>query len=557
MIKMEDSQHTIRVIGHKNPDTDSICSAIAYAYLKNQTDGDTYTYAPRRAGELNKETKFVLNYFHVQKPRLTTDVSPQIKNVDIRPEPGIDGEMSLRAAWQRIKERDIYTLCIVDEQEKLKGVITVTDIANANMNLFDTKVLSEAHTSYRNILETMDGQMLVGDPDGFVPEGELLIGTSPEVMEEHVHDGDTVMVTNRYEAQTCAMDCGAKCIIVCAGASVPSGVLKRAEMAGCSVILTHYDTYAASRLVTMAAPVRYFMLPKDKCITFTPNTPVDEASKIMGDLRHRYFPIIDGDGHYIGVISRRNLLNQHKKKMILVDHNEKSQAVDGLDKAEIVEIIDHHRLGNMETSGPVYFRNMPVGCTCTIVTMIYDECGVKIPRKIAGLLLSAILSDTLMFHSPTCTELDKKMAERLADIAGVKIEEYAEKMFDAGDNLDGESADDILHADYKEFIFGDYTFAVGQGFFMSEKSFSQAQQLVLPYLSEELAQTGFQMVFYLLTSIKKQGSVLLYAGKDAAAMDDLIMRAFHVKAQNGRAELPGVVSRKKQLIPPLRTALLV
>ncbi len=546
-------QRIIRVIGHKNPDTDSICSAIAYAYLKNQTGNEVYE--ARRAGNISRETAFVLKHFGIKKPRLSVDMSPTISNIDIRQEEGVNEQMSMRSAWQRMVDRHIDTLCVTDEDQNLTGLISVKDIANANMDLFDTRVLSESKTSYSNLLEVLDGKMLTGNPEGRVETGRILVGTSPEAMEDAVQKGDLVMVTNRYEAQMCAIDYGASILVVCMDSQVPPMLIRRAEDMGCTVIQTHYDTYAAARLVSMAAPIGHFMV-KDSLVTFNVDTPVEEARKVMASLRHRYFPILDKEGRYCGVVSRRNLLNLHRKRVILVDHNERSQAVDGLEEAEILEVIDHHRIGTLETSGPVYFRNEPVGCTATIIHAMYAENNVKIPKKIAGLLLSAILSDTLMFHSPTCTLLDKAAARDLAAIAGEDIEEYGRKMYEAGEDLTGRSAQDILYTDFKEFSIGEHSISVGQGFYVSDKAFSQVEEMigeVLPGIPARAGAAAGSMVFYMLTSVPRQSTLLLYSGKGAR---ELVAEAFGVEAGEDRAYLENVVSRKKQLIPPLREKLL-
>lgn len=543
-------QRVIRVIGHRNPDTDSICSAISYAWLKNHTSDETYE--PRRAGEISRETQFVLDHFHVKTPKLSVDMSPTISYIDIRQEPGVDSEMSTRDAWQRMNDRNIDTLCVTDKEDNLLGLITVRDIANANMDLFHTEVLGEAQTSYKNLLSVLNGKLLTGDPAGFITTGQIHVGTSPEAMEELIHKGDLVMVTNRYEAQMCAIDYGAACLVVCVGASVPQKLIDRAADAGCTVISTPYDTYAAARLVSMAVPVRFFM-KTEGLLAFNVNTPVEEARKVMASVRHRYFPILDQEGKYCGVISRRNLLNMHRKRVILVDHNERSQALDGLEDAEILEVIDHHRIGTLETSSPVFFRNEPVGCTATILHAMFHEKGVEIPKDIAGLLLSAILSDTLMFHSPTCTIVDKAAATELAQICGENIEEYGKKMFEAGEDMTGRDAEDILHTDYKEFNIGDKTLSVGQGFFMSGKAYREAGEMVEKYLPHALADSGNSMIFYMLTSVLNESTELLYVGKGS---DDVVSRAFGVEASGGRVLLKDVVSRKKQLIPPLREALL-
>ena len=546
---MEQSRRKVNIIGHQNPDTDSICSAICYAWLKNQLGGATYE--ARRAGKLNRETAFVLKYFGMEPPRLCTDVSPQIKDIDIRRQPGIDPETSVRSAWNLMRDAEIDTLCAVNADSELLGLITVKDIANANMDLFDTGVLANAHTSYRNVLDTLEGEMICGDPEAAITTGRIFIGSSPEAMEGSIGAGDLVLVSNRYETQMCAVECGAGCIVVCCGATVPKSILARAKEKGCSIITTPYDSYAAARLISTAAPVRHFMR-RANLLKFSVNTPIEDARKVMASVRHRYFPILDEKGQYCGVVSRRNLLNLHRKQIILVDHNEPAQAVDGLDQAEILEIIDHHRIGSLETGGPVYFRNEPVGCTATIVWRMYGEQNITPPKPIAGLLLSAILSDTLLFRSPTSTPLDEAAAKALAAIAEVDIPAYAEQMFEAGADLTGRTAEDVFFSDFKVFSRGDVKFGVGQSSYMTPRSRAAAEALVGPYLPEALGQAGVPMVFFMFTDMQRQATDLMFCGKDAA---EIVGEAFHTEVADGKAVLPGVVSRKKQLIPPLMAAL--
>ena len=307
----------INIIGHQNPDTDSICSALAYAWLKNRGSLEGL-YEARRAGHINRETRFVLQHFGVEPPRLCTDVSPQIKDIDIRKQAGIDGEMSVRAAWNLMRDVEIDTLCIVDNEGELQGLITIKDIADANMDLFDTAVLAAASTRYSNLLETLEAELVVGNADTRIDSGNICIGTSPEIMEELVKPDDLVLVSNRYEAQMCAIDCGARAIIVCCGSAVPRTIVARAQEKGCAILATPYDTYAAARLISTAAPVRHFMRTKE-LLKFSVNTPIEDARKVMASVRHRYFPILDENGKYCGVVSRRNLLNLHRKQLILVN----------------------------------------------------------------------------------------------------------------------------------------------------------------------------------------------------------------------------------------------
>ena len=538
----------VNVIGHINPDTDSICSAIAYAYLKNQASD--MACEPRRAGQLNRETEFVLKHFGVEPPRLCTDVSPQIKDIDIRQQPGIDGEMSLKDALSTMRDVEIDTLCVTDAEQELLGLITVRDIANANMERMDTGVLADAKTSYHNVVSTLDGEMIVGDPADLVA-GRIYIGGSPDVMEEVLHPGDLVLVPNRYDIQLCAIECQAGCIVICNGKTAPRTIEMLAREKGCRIILTPHDTYGAARLISQAAPVRHFM-QTEHLLQFNVDTSVEDARRVMASVRHRYFPILDKNGKYCGVVSRRNLLNLHRKQIILVDHNERTQAVDGLEQAEILEIIDHHRIGTLETTGPVYFRNVPVGCTATIIFQMYLENEVDIPRQIAGLLLSAILSDTLMFRSPTSTPMDEQAAAALAKIAGEDIPAYAEQMFEAGGDLTGKTAEEVFLSDFKVFSRGDAKFGVGQSSYMTERSRAAAEALVGPYLEQAAAHAGLPLVFYMFTDVQRESTDLMYTGHNA---ERILRAAFGVEPQNGKAVLEGVVSRKKQLIPPLMAAM--
>ena len=384
---MQQTAHKVVVIGHRNPDTDSICSAIAYAELKNKTS-DLVCEA-RRAGKMNQETEFVLKKFGVTPPRMCTDVNPKIRDVDYRQIPGIPGSTSLRKAWEIMRDQKIDTLPVTSEEDELQGVITVKDIATANMDLFDTGILAKSRTSYRNILETLGATMVVGSEDAVCTTGHIRIGTAtPEMLESNMEKGDIVILTNRYESQLCAIEKEASLIIICNGAKVGRTIQHIAAETGVAIMSAPCDTYAAAKLISQCAPISYYMT-RDDIIKFTLVTPVADVTRVMAKVRHRYFPILDADGKYCGMISRRNIINLRKRRIILVDHNEATQAVEGFDQAEILEIIDHHRIGSLETSGPVYFRNQPVGCTATIVTQMYDENGVTIPQKTAGLLLAA------------------------------------------------------------------------------------------------------------------------------------------------------------------------
>lgn len=547
---MPKEAHKVVVIGHRNPDTDSICSAIAYAELKNRTS--TLVCEPRRAGKMNQETEFVLKKFGVTPPRMCTDVNPKIRDVDYREMPGIPGSTSLRRAWKIMRDQQIDTLSITSADNELEGIITVKDLATANMDVFDTAVLAKSRTSYKNILETLNGTMVVGDADAVCTTGHIKIGTAtPEMLESSVEKGDIVILSNRYESQLCAIEKEASLLIICNGAKVGRTIQRIADETGVAIMTTPVDTYAAGKLISQCAPISYYMT-RDNILKFTLVTPVADVLRVMAKVRHRYFPILDEEGKYCGMVSRRNVIALRKRRIILVDHNEATQAVEGFDQAEILEIIDHHRIGSLETSGPVYFRNQPVGCTATIITQMYDENGVDIPPQIAGLLLAAILSDTLAFRSPTCTPVDENTAKRLAKIAGVDIEEFSTEMFEAGEKLDGKTPEEVFLQDFKVFMCGDIRFGVAQGSYMTRKNLQAAQALLQPYLEEARNKQNVEDLYMLLTDVPKEESVVICTGRYAA---EVLSNGFESQpAADGSWTLPGVVSRKKQFIPAMMSA---
>lgn len=547
---MPKEAHKVVVIGHRNPDTDSICSAIAYAELKNRTS--TLVCEPRRAGKMNQETEFVLKKFGVTPPRMCTDVNPKIRDVDYREMPGIPGSTSLRRAWKIMRDQQIDTLSITSADNELEGIITVKDLATANMDVFDTAVLAKSRTSYKNILETLNGTMVVGNADAVCTTGHIKIGTAtPEMLESSVEKGDIVILSNRYESQLCAIEKEASLLIICNGAKVGRTIQRIADETGVAIMTTPEDTYAAGKLISQCAPISYYMT-RDNILKFTLVTPVADVLRVMAKVRHRYFPILDEDGKYCGMVSRRNVIALRKRRIILVDHNEATQAVEGFDQAEILEIIDHHRIGSLETSGPVYFRNQPVGCTATIITQMYDENGVDIPPQIAGLLLAAILSDTLAFRSPTCTPVDENTAKRLAKIAGVNIEEFSTEMFEAGEKLDGKTPEEVFLQDFKVFMCGDIRFGVAQGSYMTRKNLQAAQALLQPYLEEARNKQNVEDLYMLLTDVPKEESVVICTGRYAA---EVLSNGFEARpAADGSWTLPGVVSRKKQFIPAMMSA---
>ena len=542
-------KQTTYVIGHINPDTDSICSAIAYADLKQKITGDSYH--AKRAGQINAETQYVLNRFGVQWPSYLPDVRTQVMDIDVERVPGVTRDVSVKEAWETMGEANIVTLPVVDGNNHLEGLITIGDIAKSYMSVYDNRIISNARTPYSNIVRTLNGELIAGDDHGEVTEGKVLIAAAnPDVMENYIEKNDIVILGNRYESQLCAIEMSAQCIIVCDGATISYTISKLAQERGCAIIKTPYDTYTATRLLNQSIPIRFFM-KSDNLITFGVNDFVDEIREIMAKKRFRDFPILDWNGNYYGMISRRSLLGARRKRLILVDHNEQSQAVDGLEEADIMEIIDHHRLGNIETLKPVFFRNQPLGCTATIIYQMYQENAIDTPPHIAGLLCAAILSDTLIFRSPTCTEIDRAAAETLAKIADIDMEDFAKEMFAAGSNLSQKSPEEIFYQDFKKFFAGETTFGVGQINAMSSSQLDEIKDKLLPYIPKAHAQHDVPMLFFMLTDIMNNRTEMLVHGDGA---EELLRQSFHLKPSEPLI-LQEVVSRKKQLIPTLMAAL--
>lgn len=539
----------VYVVGHKNPDTDSICSAIAYANLKKEITGNEYV--ARRAGQINEETSYVLQRFGVDAPPLLQNVKLQVKDIDIHKIDGVGPQVSIKDTWEKMKENNIKTIPILKDEE-LVGVISTGDIAMSYMDVYDNQVLAAAKTQYRNIIKTLDGKLLTGNEHGYFTKGKVTIGASnPDLMERFIQKDDLVILGNRYEAQACAVDIDASCLVICQNAEVPEELIRKAEEQSIVIIQTPHDTFTVARLINQSIPVKYFMT-KTPLVTFQLNDYVDDIKDVMTKKKFRDFPILDRHGRFRGFISRRRFLDVSKKKVILVDHNEKSQAVDGIEEADIVEIIDHHRLGNIETMGPVFFRNQPVGCTATIVYQMYEEAGVKLNPTIAGLLCSAIISDTLLFRSPTCTAVDEKTAKKLAKTAGVQLEQLAGEMFRAGSNLQGKSAEDICFQDFKQFTVNDMVFGVGQINSMNKEELNEIREILEPHLPKVLKANNLQMIYFMLTDILEESTELICCGNGAKSY---IVDAFDLRDDSEPVILKGVVSRKKQLIPTLVAAM--
>lgn len=553
------TERPVLITGHKNPDTDSICAAISYSRLKNKIN-NTDRYIPCRAGNPNAETSFVLEHFKVDAPLLLDNVKTQVSDIAYRKTPGVSKNMSLKQAYQMMRDGHVVTLPAVNQNGILEGLITMSDIAKSYMNVYDSAIISTAETPFKNILETLEATLITGDANRNCQDGKVLIAAAnPEMMNYYIEPHDIVILGNRAESQLSALDNGADCIIICEGANASPTIKALAEQNGMIIMVTSYDAYTAARLINQSIPISFFMT-KDGILSFEEEDTVDEIKDVMAKKRHRDFPVISKDGRYLGMLSRRNLLGASGKQVIMVDHNELGQALDGMENAEILEIIDHHRLGTIQTLGPVYFRNQPLGCTSTIVYLMYQENKVEIDPQTAGLMMSAIISDTLLFRSPTCTKTDEMAGRALAEIAGVDIEKYAMEMFSAASDLKQKTDREIFYQDFKTFTAGDIHFGVSQVSSLNEEELLSLKPRLFHFAKEALGEENLDMAFVMLTNILKQDTLLLAVGHRA---DSLIQNAFLLEpkkesfdfsgeeVEGYTAVLENVVSRKKQLIPPL------
>ncbi|MCI7539273.1 MAG: putative manganese-dependent inorganic diphosphatase [Veillonellaceae bacterium] len=536
----------IYTIGHRNPDTDSICSAIGYAHLK-QALGENVV--PARAGKVNAETKFALEHFHVEQPLLLTDLYPRVKDVLLDCKIVVKQHDTLRQLGEIMRDHDLRSVPVTDSKGILVGIVTVSDLAKRYFQELGMANLADMRVRYRDIIAAIDAKILVGGVESDFIQGEVRIAAgSIKMIQSHIKEHDIVLIGDRHDETI--IDCvkqGISVLIVTGDGRVSADVIEEAEKRGIFVLSTPYDTYTAARLINQCVPVRRIMHPDPVC--FKPLDLLSDIKGTMEETNYRNYPVVE-NGRLVGIVSRDELTMPERDRVILVDHNERGQAVEGIEAAKIVEIIDHHRLGGIQTSEPIYTHAEPVGCTATIVANMHWHRDIDIPQSIAGLLLSAILSDTVLFKSPTCTPYDKKTAERLAEIAGVDIQEYGMAMLKAGSGIGDMTPMEIAKNDLKEFTIGDYRIIVSQISVMDTKEVMDLEPQLIEAMSTICEKEGFDMSLVMVTDILEEATYLLYAGSPKT----LIGEAFKKDASGTHVYLPGVMSRKKQIIPPLSEA---
>lgn len=537
----------IYIFGHKNPDTDSICSAIAYAEFKRKLG---YNAVPKRLGEINRETEFVLNYFQVSVPEKLETVKTQVCDLNLDIVNPASPDISIKTAWMIMKKHNIKTLPVVDENERLLGVVTLSDITKRYMDILENNLIASCNTSLMNIVETLNGKVIVGDNNNFKVTGKVSIAAmTPEKMESFIEKGDLVICGNLKESQIQAIQLGANVIVITGGSQVDKEVIELAKEKECVVLVTPTDTFTTARLINQSIHIGYIMTTDD-IVTFHIDDFIEEIKDRMLQTRFRNYPIIDEFNKVKGLVARYHLISQRRKKVILVDHNEKSQTVNGIEEADILEIIDHHRVGDIQSNKPIFFKNEPVGSTATIIANIYFDNGIRPSKNIAGILCAAIISDTLNFKSPTCTYVDKVIAEKLSEIANIDIEEFTYAMFKAGTSLQGRKPAEIFYQDFKEFQLGNYKIGIAQINTMDRDSLTEIKENLLLFMKDICENKNYNILILLVTDILEEGSELLFVGSDKA----LISKAFNVSADGNSVYLPGVVSRKKQVVPPLSIA---
>ena len=432
------------IFGHKTPDTDSVCAAIALSHLKNKLNESS---KPFILGNINKETEFVLKHFNVDVPEVLDNVKIQIKDLDYDRVQPFNKDNSVHFAYFNMNENKLRTLPIVDEEGYLAGIITMKDIAMSLINT-DQQYLS---TSYDNIIETLLGTSILKYDEKI--EGDIIVASFEEKTLRKstiINKNSIVIVGDRYDVIKYAIEIGVQLIIVTGDLDVSQDLIKLAEVNKVNIISTAYQTYYTAKNISLSKYVKDIMKDKD-IMMFSEEDYLNDCKEDIEQSKHSKFPIISKDKKYLGLLSRNHLINPQRKKVILVDHNEMNQSAEGLDEAEILEVIDHHKIGDIKTSIPIIFRNMPVGSSNTIIFGMYKENNIEIKKEIAGLMLSGIISDTLLFKSPTTTDRDRMAVEELSKIVDIDLHKYAMEMFKAGTSLEGYTMEEILFQDFKKF----------------------------------------------------------------------------------------------------------
>lgn len=538
-------KNKIYITGHKNPDTDSICSAIALAELKNKMGQDAEAI---RLGNLNRETEFVLDYFKVQKPRLKTSIKPQVRDIEIDAAYCVNPSLSMASAMDLIQKNNISSLPVVDDDDNLIGIVSLSNIASTYMEIWDDSIIGRSKTSFENILDVLKGKVL------YLPENPRSFSGKMAVKaiknQDLISEGDIVIVGDDVKDQESVIRKGISLLILTISSKLDNRLMELAKENNVAVISTGLSTFMVARILPQAVPVEYVMTKED-LVVFHKDDLIDDVREKMSQSRFRSYPVLDNKGKVIGNISRYHLISNLKKKIILVDHNERNQSIDDIDSAEIIQIVDHHRVANVSTSSPIYFRNEPVGSTATIVSKMFFENGIKPSREVAGLLCAAIISDTLLFRSPTSTETDEYVLNKMKKIAAIDVDDFAMKMFRAGTSLEGRKPDELLKSDVKNFSIEGVNVRVCQIFTMDLDSTTSVEKDLKEAMENFVASSDAETFVLMITDIFKEVSEVILAG----SFKEAIARKFDKELVGDKFLSEGLLSRKKQLLPKISSAI--
>ena len=536
----------VYVSGHKNPDTDSICSAIAYSYLLNATN--KYNAVPVRLGEVNRETEYVLKRFGVEHPVLLKTVKQKVEDLNYDKVTVFSIELTLKTAWVLLKQQNLKSAPILDEHGQLLGLLSTSNIIEGYMDQWDSEVLKKAKTPVENVIDTLEANVIYLNENLKVINGDIHIAAmSGNEAKKRIHENDIVIVGgDRSDDLEELISVKPSLIILTGSLTSDENVVNKCKEQGISIVSTPFNSYQTSQQIVQAIPVEYVMIKGD-IKTFSTDDTLDYMKEVMSETRYRGYPVIDLNNRCVGSISRFALLKGLRKKVILVDHNERGQSIPGIEEADILEIVDHHRVADIQTVGPLLFRGEPLGSTATIVTKMFEEQDVEMPSHIAGLLLGAVVSDTLLFKSPTCTPVDTKIAKKLAEIAGVDIQEFAMEMFKAGTSLVGKTVDEIFNQDFKKFSFDNLQVGVAQVNSMDIEGFLPYKKDMLDYMNKFAEDNNLEFTLLLLTYIINANSEIFVGGP----RPELVEKAFNVQLTDRQGTLEGVISRKKQVVPAI------
>lgn len=536
----------VYVSGHKNPDTDSICSAIAYSYLLNATN--KYNAVPVRLGEVNRETEYVLKRFGVEHPVLLKTVKQKVEDLNYDKVTVFSKDLTLKTAWFLLKQQNLKSAPILDEHGQLLGLLSTSNIIEGYMDQWDSEVLKKAKTPVENVIDTLEANVIYLNEALKVINGDIHIeAMSGNEAKKRIHENDVVIVGgDRSDDLEELISVKPSLIILTGSLTSNEHVVNKCKEQGISIVSTPFNTYQTSQQIVQAVPVEYVMIKGD-IKTFSTDDTLDYMKEVMSETRYRGYPVIDLNNRCVGSISRFALLKGLRKKVILVDHNERGQSIPGIEEADILEIVDHHRVADIQTVGPLLFRGEPLGSTATIVTRMFEEQDVEMPSHIAGLLLGAVVSDTLLFKSPTCTPVDTKIAKKLAEIAGVDIQEFAMEMFKAGTSLVGKTVDEIFNQDFKKFSFDNLQVGVAQVNSMDIEGFLPYKKDMLDYMNKFAEDNNLEFTLLLLTDIINANSEIFVGGP----RPELVEKAFNVQLTDRQGTLEGVISRKKQVVPAI------